>query len=327
MQEIFREISDAIIGSKKILLSGHRKPDGDCLGSMLALKLSMEKSGKKADIFCSSEIPNFLRFLPQANCLKNKIEEDYDLVLGLDYGDLKRLDTVVCGLPVSLPEITFDHHPLKNQSGRFVAIDQKASSTCEIIFDFLFSQNSEIDRQIATCLLTGIFADTGSFRHPNVTAKTLKAVAQLLSAGAILNKIAKFYSEKNIDSKSKITALALSKMALDESGFIYCLITYDDFRECGAERDDLIGFPAFLCSVSGIRFSLVLREVFPGKWDASFRSFPGGEDVLKYAVALGGGGHRFSCGVRLNEPPEFFIGKLKSLIQGQKSVKIADKIA
>jgi phosphoesterase RecJ-like protein len=322
MEELFREISGAIGNSKRILLSGHGKPDGDCLGSMLALKILIEKFGKQADVFCSSEIPNFLKFLPQADRVRDRLDS-YDLIFGLDYGDLERLDTVACGFSVFLPEITFDHHPLKNQSGRLVAIDPKASSTCEVLFDFISSQNFEIDREMATCLLTGIFSDTGSFRHPSATAKTLKAVARLLSAGAVLNKIIKSYSEKNIDAKSRILALALSKLVLDEeNGFIYCFITHDDFLECGARREDLTGFPSFLCSVPRVRFSVVFREAISGKWDASFRSLPGGEDISRYAIAFGGGGHRLSSGVRLNELPEAFIGKLKSLIQAEKSVKM-----
>jgi phosphoesterase RecJ-like protein len=314
MESPFIATKKAVDGAQKILLASHSEPDGDALGSMLALKFCFEKLGKKADVFCASDIPENLRFLPRIGQVKKNIEPVYDLLLGVDYGDLKRLET---GGLVDIPIITFDHHPLINQAGEIKVIDSQYSSTCEIVYQFLAENELKIDKEIATCLLTGIFTDTWSFRHPNTTARTLKVVGELLLRGASLRKIAGFINQQKIDIKTKIWSRALSDINQDkEFGFVYCFVGFDDMHEIGAKTNDLSGLASLLCMVPATKFSLVLSEESPGKMDGSFRALPDqGIDVSYFAKALGGGGHELSAGFKAEGTCEAIIQRIRDLIK------------
>lgn len=312
MNTQFLAAKKAIDASEKILLVSHNELDGDALGSMLALKFSFEKLGKKADIFCASDIPENLKFLPGVEHIKKSVEPVYDLLFGVDYGDLKRLE----GVTLDIPIITFDHHPLINQAGEIKVVDTNFSSTCEIIYQFLTENELKIDKEIATCLLTGIFTDTWSFRHPNTTAKTLKIVGELLLRGAPLRKIVRLINQEKIDIKSKIWSRALANIKQEqELGFIFCFINFEDMQKFNASLNDLAGLASLLCMVPGTKFSLVLSEVAPEKLDGSFRALPNqGVDVSRLAKAFGGGGHKLSAGFKTKGRPEDIIEKVKKLI-------------
>jgi len=312
MESTFLEIKKAVDNANVILLASHGEPDGDALGSMLALKFSFEKLGKKTDAYCASAIPENYRFLPGIGQIKRKIEPGYDLLFGLDYGDLKRLEAGTLNIPV----ITFDHHPLINQVGEMKVVDTNFSSTCEIIYRFLEENELEIDKEIATCLLTGIFTDTWSFRHPNTTAKTLKVVGELILRGAPLRKIAGFVNQQKIDIKSKIWSRALANIHENrEFSFIFCFVSFQDMQEIGATANDLSGLASLLCMAPGTKFSLVLSEESLGKIDGSFRALPDkGIDVSYFARALGGGGHRLSAGFKTEKSPKEVIKRIKQLI-------------
>ncbi|MBI4709021.1 MAG: DHH family phosphoesterase [Candidatus Portnoybacteria bacterium] len=324
MTQLFLEAKKIIDQSHRILLVSHQDPDGDALGSMLGLGIALKKLGKEADVFCLSEIPASLQFLPNISQIKKEIDADYDLILGCDYGDCRRLETIASGACPDLPSITFDHHPLKNQTGRLKMIDSDFSSTCEIIYNFLKDNNLEVDKEIATCLLTGIFTDTWSFRHPTATAKTLKAVAELLSLGASFNKIVKLTYQNHIDIKSKIWSKALAGIRLDkELGLVFYFAKHKDLLESGANLSDLSGLSSLLCTVPGAKFSLLLAEFKPGYFDGSLRSLPDkGVDVSYIARGLGGGGHKLAAGFKFYGKPEEVLGKIKELMLEKQSVRL-----
>jgi len=317
MQQQFLEIKKRIEAAKNILLVSHYEPDGDALGSMLGLKIAFENAGKKVDAFCSSEISENLRLLPGVRQLKREIRSDYDLVIGLDYGDCKRLETVFFNLPVSLPQITFDHHPSVNQCGDLKVVDTAASSTCEIICNFLNFSKIKIGKETAICLLAGIFSDTWNLRHPNASAQTFKISGELLLKGAPINKIVKISAQNNLLVKSKIWGRGLENIIFDEQiGAVFCFFSYKDLKEHKATYQDLSGLSSFISAVPGAKFSLVLSEIEPGKLDGSLRALPGKEiDVSKIAKALGGGGHKLSAGFKTNLKPEEVFETIRQLIK------------
>jgi len=301
MNEKFIAAKKLIDKTERILLVSHVNPDGDALGSMLALKLCFDNLGKQADVFCAAKIPENLKFLPGAKGIKNAVDAEYDLIFGVDYGARDHLEAVSTKADLSLPKITFDHHPFDGQVGDLMIIDDKFSSTCEIVFRFLEANELKVNKEIAVCLLTGILADTWSFRHPNTTAQTLQAVSQLLKTGVSLNKIGKHLNQSNVSGKSLVWGQALAKIKLDQSGFIYCSLGLDDLRECQTTKDDLLsGLSSTLCMVPEAKFALVLVEAEPGLLKGSLRALPGqGIDVSKLAKSFGGGGHALSSGFRV----------------------------
>ncbi len=320
MESIFIETKKIVDSAQRILLVSHEEPDGDALGSMLALKISLEGIGKQADIFSLSEIPESFKFLPGAESVKSRLEGAYDLIWGLDYGDLKRLETISSGCCPTPPTITFDHHILANQTGLINIVDQAYSSTCEIVYCFLVVNNLKITKEIATCLLAGIFTDTWSLRHQSATANTLKIVGDLLLKGAYLSKIVKLTSRNNIYIKSKVWGKALGSIFFhSEYGFVSCFLSRQEFIECRATADDISGLSSLLCSVPEAKFSLVLSENQPGRICASLRCNGNGDnfDVSKIANIFGGGGHRMAAAFKTEAKPGEIIEKIKNLLENR----------
>ncbi len=190
MEALFFEAKKLIDQSKNILLATHEEPDGDALGSMLALAIALEKAGKNTSAFADSPAPSCFNFLPGYEKITNDINwQKIDLIIGLDYGKPERLKLNLA-LTKSPRFLTFDHHII-NQPLGLAIVNGEISSTAELIYQYFLSVDTQINSKIATCLLTGIFSDTGGFHHANTSAQTLKIAAELLLKGAPLQKIAK----------------------------------------------------------------------------------------------------------------------------------------
>lgn len=300
--------------AKKILLATHEGPDGDALGAMLAMKAGLEKLGKEVVAFCRPSVPSEFRFLPGAGETKKKPDLDkVDLVIGLDYGSFNRL-----GLDEKIldqvPLLTIDHHQIDGQKS-FLIMDSECSSTCEIIYDFFNYLGVKLDSAMATCFLTGIYDDTGGFRHPNTSARTLKIVADLLSRGALLQKIVTFTSKTDFKNRMSSLNKALSRLSVDdEAGIVYSLVNFDEVSAIEKEFDTA-GIANILNSIPDANLAVLLIESEPGIIDVRLRTRHGrGVDVAKIAREFGGGGHKLAAGFQAGSSPEEILLKLKEFI-------------
>ncbi len=314
MKKEFAGGEELVRRAKKILLAAHNDPDGDAVGSILALKMGLEKLGKEAVCFCAPAIPADFRFLPGAGEVKKKPDlNGIDLIIGLDYGSFERLKLDPKEIE-GIELLTFDHHQVDRQRGHKI-INPDYSSTCELIYDFLNYLKVRIDREIATCLLAGIYDDTGGFRHPNTSARTLEVVADLLSRGALLQKIVFSCSKSGFRAKINSLHKALERLKLDaELGFIYSVITFEEVTELKNELDPT-GVANILNSIPEANIAALLIEREPGSIEVRLRSRKGqGIDVAKIAQNFGGGGHKLAAGFQSEIEPELIIEKIKLLV-------------
>jgi phosphoesterase RecJ-like protein len=289
--------------SDKILLLTHENPDGDALGSLLAMALTLKKINKIVDFVCSDDLADPFLFLPKSDEIrKDFLLGDYDLIMILDCGDIKRT-----GFSDRLKEfaknkkkiVNIDHHP-KNDLHKISdinLIDYNASSTCEIIYELIKILNINIDKDIATCLLCGLYTDTGAFKHANTNSKVLSIASELLYLGARLKKIT-----KNITSGKSIAALKLWGIALsrinknDELGITSSFITFNDIDKCLATPNDLAGVVNMINSIPDSKVAILFSEIEDGKIKASLRTESDFVDVSKFAQIFGGGGLRKASG-------------------------------
>src|SRR5579883_2215786 len=178
----------AIAAAQKIVLACHVNPDGDALGSLLALGLAIEAAFPKKDlVFLSQDgVPEIYRFLPGSDRVQTSTtRKDFDLAIALDSGDLKRVGLKVMPTISSAPvQMDIDHHVGEGAFGDIRLLDSRAAATAEIVFDLIPELGATISTDIAICLLTGVITDTGSFRFMNVTPRTLRISASLIEAGA-----------------------------------------------------------------------------------------------------------------------------------------------
>jgi len=317
-KEIFKEIKKEIDKSKKILLLTHRAPDGDGIGAILALYDYFKKRKKKVFVF-SNNPPYYLSFLKNYTQIKKSIppKEKFDLILALDYADDRRID-----LPPNLnikkeKIISIDHHLDAKIIGDLSFVDSKASSVCEIIYDFLKFLKAKITIEMANALLTGIFTDTVGFERV-FSRKTKKIIVELLSKGAEIEKIVNSYYNITL-FQAKLLEKILSRIKEEEDlKLIYSWLSFSDFSEIKKEfknkkesselflQEPPI-FPDFLARIGSADVYLFLIKLKKDKIKASLRSRTKKINLAKIAEKKGGGGHKEAAGF-------FMKGSLKEAI-------------
>ena len=307
MKDKFNKINELIAQSKNILIVSHRAPDEDAVGSALALKFALKKQGINSSVFISDYSAKKYSFLPGYNLIDSELNSnDFDLIFALDYGDVRRL-AIDSLLEQKNPiVITIDHHVDEgaNHIGE-VKILEPISSTSEIIYYYLKELGWSIDRDIATCLLTGIIGDTGGFLHSNTSYQTLLTVGELLSQGIRINKIIKQILNSNafVNNSESLGQLLSQAEKHPELDLVYLIINNNDFEKW--HKSDLDNLASAINTVEDCKWALLLVEYQKGKTKGSLRSEEyKGIDVSKIASLFNGGGHRFASGFRVDGEPE-----------------------
>lgn len=294
------EINAALKTAKRILIGTHEHPDGDALGSSLAFYHALKAQGKEVTVYVPDPAPDFYSFLPGLDVITTTKPTDtasFDLILLLDYTQLYRthLEDEAKAHPKS---ICVDHHYSNPKETKINLIVPEAAATAQIIYEFFQVTGTPIDADVATCLLTGIFTDTGSFMHDSVTPDILDIASDLMNKGARLSHIAHETYQKKDLAGLKIWGRALSRIITNEkTGASVAVITMQDLEECGATLDDLSGVVNLLNTLPNTKYAMLLVEHKPGQIKGSLRSEPHkGVDVSEIAKRLGGGGHKLASG-------------------------------
>jgi len=313
MKEKFCEAQKIIIQSKNILLVSHENPDGDAVGSLLAMKIGLNEIGKKTAVFLPSKIPSCLSFLPHAGQIKNEVNlVNTDLIIGLDYGHYNRLGLNGKNI-TSINFLTIDHHLVGERLGLQI-VDNDCSSTAEILYELFPYLDVDVNHEIATCLLTGIYSDTGGFRYPSTSAHTLKIVGELLLKGAPLQKIAKLADDCNILENLDSWTEAFKNLKIDlELGMVFSYVTAKN-SPVGEQNSSKSAIASLFCTMPEIKFVVLCTEKEPGHFECSLRSQNNrGVNVGKIAQIFGGGGHRLTAGFYTTARPEEIISTIKNL--------------
>lgn len=290
---------DAIRTSKRVLIGTHEHPDGDALGSSLALYHLLTGMGKEVTAYIPDAPPPFFAFLPGLERLTTEKPDAaaFDTVILVDYTQLYRthLEDEVRKHP---KVITIDHHHDNRKEVGINVVVPKAAATAHILYELFRAGNFPITKDIATSLLTGIFTDTGSFMHDSVTPEILEVASDLMNKGARLAHIAhETYQKKDLPAL-RIWGVALSRIMINEkTGAAVSVVTHKDLQEAGAGLDDLAGVVNMLNTLPQTKFAMLLTEYEPGMIKGSLRSEPQKDvDVSAIAKKLGGGGHVLAAG-------------------------------
>lgn len=301
-KEEFNTLSYIISKSNKILLYAHSGPDGDTAGSVLALKQHLELNGKIADIACIDPLPIFLETLTDKIFHSpEKLDlETYDAAIGCDSVE-RGFQNIIGQLGKKTVTVIIDHHPDITLKGDVVIIDSKRSSTCEIIYEYLLSQNALISKSVATYLMIGILSDTGNFQHANTSSRVMEISSDLMKRGASVSKIIEATFANKKLSTLKLWGRAFEKAKINPTnGLITTVLTKADIEQCSASTDDIGQVASILNTVPGTKFSLVLSERDDNTIKGSLRSEEyKGVDVSEIAHLFGGGGHKLASGFEI----------------------------
>lgn len=279
----------------RLLIVSHLKPDGDAVGASLALKLGLQTMGKAVEVAMLDAPPDRLSFLPHFFNIRDEFSpQDFDTVILVDCGDWSRTgffeDTE---LNIAWPDrlIVVDHHKIQRLTPGLHIVDSTASSASELVFYILNLWGVDITKDIATCLLTGISTDTGSFQHTNTSRAVLQVAGELMEKGASLGKITRYvYADKNLP-RLKLWGLVLQKMKRNKKlNIITALITTNDMTECGATDADLEGVIDLMRTIPNVK-AVILGSERGGEFKFNLRTEDPYVDVSRLAVLFGGGGH------------------------------------
>ncbi len=289
-------IMEEIKKANSIILLAHESPDGDAIGSLLGMKLALQKLGKNPDVIIR-EFPKIFSFLPESDEVKEDTDvEKYDLAISLDCADLKRLVGSEY-FEKAKKTIVIDHHSSNNMYGDINFVNPVAPACCEILAGVFSYFNIDIDVEIGTCILTGIITDTGGFKYQGVTAETFEFTAELLRKGVNVSEIYQKVLETRTKANFELLKRILKRMEILEEGKIaFTYITNQDEKEVNAEAGDHEGLVEIGREVEGVEISIFLRQKDnESKYKVSMRS-TNSINVSDICYIFGGGGHPKAAG-------------------------------
>lgn len=297
IRPISQEIADYLKTHDRFLIMAHQKPDGDAIGSAIALGLGLKKCRKKVDYYVQTPVEQKLAGLPEINCFNRNMADHYDALVFVDCSTLS-----FAFKPKELPphdcSIVIDHHQSNEGYGVLNHVEV-TSATAELVFRLLMQMNIELDAEIADAVFAGISTDTGSFQFSNVTAETHEIVAQLYAYRndfAVLSK--QLHCEKSYDQMKMYGAAASVLKVLDDGRIGWVLLDHATIQKYGGDINITDDIANIGMNTLGIMVAATIKEITPGQYRISLRSrSPFDIDVSVIAKRYGGGGHKRAAGL------------------------------
>lgn len=319
MNDIIENITNAIKSNNNFVITTHVNPDGDAIGSELALARYLYSLGKSVKIINHSPTPDYLHFMINSKDevleFNQELHSDFiknaDSIFVLDLNHLNRTKSLEPFIRKSNASIIcIDHHEYPEDFGKLGWIDTSSSSTGELIYNLVKYTHSQIDYNLAVPLYVAIMTDTGSFKYERTTANLHRVTAELLDAGVIPKIIHQEIFEQGSANRIQLLGRAFNSLVIDGDGKLaYMVITSKDLIETNATEEDVEGFVNYTLSIKGVEVGIFFFELDKG-FKMSFRSATT-VPVNKLAAEFNGGGHFFAAGARLeNENMETTIPKI-----------------
>lgn len=314
-------VMEAISRAKTIALVCHVSPDGDTVGSALAMRLGLMELDKQVTLFCQDKIPDILRFLPGAEGFRMPETADarFDLLLCLDVSDEKRMGR--CNVLLNMADATaqVDHHGTNTSYCQANFVDGSAPANCLIIYELLQRLGCAITADVALCLAVGLSTDTGHLVYNSTTPEAYRVMGELVEAGApIAEAYRRLYRERP-PRQVALLAKALESLTFHEEGKITSIrLTQKDFADCGALSEDAEIIVNYGLDVKGVAMCVFAREQADGSIKLSLRAVAPCR-VSSVAQAFGGGGHAQAAGasvqLSLDEAVERVVTRMKEELE------------
>ncbi len=303
IESIQTDVLEAFLGflstAESVIIGTHLNPDGDAIGSALAVAHFLDGLAIPYEVVCHHPVPKNLRFLPGAARVSTVTNQKHSLGIVVDLDAFDRLGTTEPYFRACDHIVVVDHHVPIEAPGDLRIVDPEAPATSLILTRLFRSLKAPFTPAMATCLFTGLTTDTGSFRFRNTNPESFDVGGYLLDCGADLELIAQeVFMNRPLES-TRLLGHVLSTMQLEADGQIcWALIMNKDFLDFGAKDEDTEGFVNELLAVDTVKIAVLARESKPGRVRYSLRSRKG-IDVAKVAQEFGGGGHVNAAGLSL----------------------------
>lgn len=311
-------IKEEIQKASKIVILTHESPDGDAIGSSLAVYNALKQLNKNVDVVIP-EHPETFDFLTGADEIKKETDvEQYDLAISLDASDMKRLNGFAKYFEEAKVTINIDHHGSNTMFADYNFVNIDAPACCQILILVLEFLGVNITKEIGTCLLTGIITDTGGFKYQGTSKETFEFTSWLLSIGVNVSDVYRRVLEIRTKGNFALMKLAIDRLELLEDGKIaFTYITKEDEEKVGAKNGDHDGLVDIGRTIEEVEVSILLREA-DGFFKGSLRSNEY-VNVSDVCMMFGGGGHIRAAGCTIHMPlveaKEKIINEVKNYLK------------
>lgn len=301
MTERIAPIADCIRETDDFLVVSHHHPDGDAIGSGLALMLALRAMGKKATFYTPGSVPENLMFLPgSAEILTQLPAVQTPVTIAVDCSDCERVadDYKPWGFVINI-----DHHQSNAQFGNLNWVDTSAAAAAEQIYQLVRYLGVAFTSEIAQCLYAGVFTDTGGFRFGNTDGEVLAAAAECVNCGAKPAYVAECIYASVKKPTVQLTGKVLNDLRFEfDERMVWSELLWSDYAAAGGEEMEPEGLVSDMRAIRGVEVSLLIHETEEGWARVGFRS-RGNVDVAAIAEKVGGGGHRAASGAMVRQTP------------------------
>jgi len=317
LEQEFKKLEEIIVAGGSFFLAGHLNPDGDTLGSMLAISSVLKRLGKKVYLFSSDPVPENLSFLPHAGSIRiGRLppKKRFDAAILLECSTPARGGDLSSILKHAGKVVNIDHHKTSELYGDVNIVEPHSSSTAEIIYRLFYSMNVHITKTEAACLYVGIVTDTGRFHFPATSPRTLEVASRLLETGFKFSRINDLlYASKSCQAL-KVLGRALESLELLNGGRLAVMtLRTSDFTDFDAAPEHTENVINYGMMAPGVKLAVLFREE-AGRISVTFRS-RGHADVSSLAKIFGGGGHKNASGCKIKAGMEETRTKVLAEVQ------------
>jgi phosphoesterase RecJ-like protein len=314
------EIVDSIATRQRYVISSHSRPDGDSIGSQLAMAFALRAMGKEVRIVNSDAAPGPLRAFPGVGEIEiaARVDGAFDAAIIMECGDLTR--TGVTGLDQFFV-INIDHHPGNTGYGRINWFDSTAAACGEMVYELIGALGVPLSVEMATHIYVAILTDTGSFHYSSISPRTFEICRQALVAGVEPVLVARHVYDSNNMGRLRLFGAVLSAMQLDATGRIAMVyLNHEMARAAGGTYDDTEGLINLPLTVKEIQAVVFFKQIEGEQYRVSLRS-KGDVDIGAVATEFGGGGHKNAAGCTVSGSidalQELFVGKMEKAIEAK----------
>ena len=297
MNTLQEQIKGRLQAAQRILVTSHIRPDGDAIGSSLALALALLDAGKQVQVVLPDGVPANFRQLPGADSVRTRAEGEFDLIVSVDCSDLKRTGSALDGY--RSPDIVIDHHATSEAFGTLNLVEPEAVATASVLVRHMPGWGLVITAPIAANLLAGLITDTLGFRTSNTTSESLRQAADLMDYGVDLSALYFTSLVRRTFVEAKYWGAGLASLErLD--GIVWSTLSLADRKAAGYTGRDDADLINIVSSIADAGIAIMFVEQNVEKTKVSWRALKPQVDVARVALQFGGGGHKAAAGAEVS---------------------------
>ncbi len=316
MTETIQKIVEAIRNNSSFLLTTHEGPDGDAIGSSLALASFLRRIGKEVIVHYQDPVPDLYSFLPDAGSVVPHIpDKHFDVAFVLDIGERKRAGQEFCSFSKITATINLDHHLTCENFGTYNLIDSQAAATGVLVHRVITRYGYEFDLETALCIYVAIITDTGSFRYSNANREAFSVAGEMIECGVNAWDVAEQLYENQPRKRLELLARCLPTLEVFKDGMAASVtVTLDMYSATGADAELTDGFVNYPRSIRGVEVAIFFRQLSANRYKVGFRS-KGKVNVAAFSAAMGGGGHHNAAGCTVEGTLDEVKSKVYTIVE------------